>query len=42
MPLKMGGAEEATIASAGGLVTVKVGYAMTGKAALELGQEVIS
>ena len=42
MPLNMGGAEDATIESAGGLVTVNEGYAMTGKAALELGHEVIS
>jgi hypothetical protein len=42
MPLKMGGAEEATMASAGGLVTVRAGYAMTGSAALELGHEVMS
>jgi len=40
--LKIGGALEATIESAGGLVTVNVGYAMTGSAGFELGQEVIS
>jgi len=42
MPLKMGGADEATIESAGGLVTVKEGYAMTGRPGLDVGHEVIN